>query len=181
VMMLRLQPFNSPPFHNVAECLDLARQLLEGLAFFHEHKITRLNFAPYNIGMDTGLLPVTAPNWDRSEYHVQYHLIDFSSAVRFQWGDAPEEEVGTPGWMTEPMKEFEQLGENGPVDMKELGMTLQSIFREMPAMDFLTPFLAQMTAYCPAARPTGPEALATLDKISAELPPEKIFERFPAA
>lgn len=28
-MMLRLQPFDSPPFQNVAECLDLTRQLLE--------------------------------------------------------------------------------------------------------------------------------------------------------
>lgn len=29
VMMLKLRPFSSPPFQNVAECLDFARQLLE--------------------------------------------------------------------------------------------------------------------------------------------------------
>lgn len=153
--------------------------------------------------MDTGLLPVTAPNWDRSEYHVQYHLIDLSGAIRFQGGDAPKGQLGAAGWMTEQMQELEELSDNEPADMKALGSSLQTIVREvrlswphsidrrasiltcslskMPEMDFLSPFLEAMTASCPAARPTAHEALAGLDKISAELPPEKIFERFSTA
>lgn len=48
----------------------------------------------------------------------------------------------------------------------------------MPGMSFLTPFLDSMTATAPMSRPTAVDALAHLDAISAELPPEKIFERF---
>ncbi|KAG8895038.1 hypothetical protein FRC00_008116, partial [Tulasnella sp. 408] len=119
VMMLKLRPFSSPPFQNVAECLDFVRQLLEGVAFFHDHKITRLNLRPENIGMDTGLMPITAANWDRSEHDVRYHLIDFSSAhhyIRDESTTVGKCDMGTPGWMTGEMLELEQLGEQMPED-----------------------------------------------------------------
>ncbi|KAG9011096.1 hypothetical protein FRB94_009239 [Tulasnella sp. JGI-2019a] len=161
VMMLRLQPFDSPPFQNVAEFLDLLRQLLEGLAFFHEHRITQLDFSPSNIGMDTGLLPVDAPNWDRSEHHVQYHLMDLSGAFHAS--------------KTQDLSDSERL------DVKALGSSLQGIFRKMPEMDFLSQFLASMTGPDAASRPSATEALARLDTMSANLPPEKIFERISLA
>ncbi|KAG9016639.1 hypothetical protein FRB90_002706 [Tulasnella sp. 427] len=179
IMMLKLRPFSSPPFHNVAECLDFTRQLLEGVAFFHEHKITHLNLRPENIGMDTGLLPITAANWDRSEHDVRYHIIDFSSARHFlpdETSNVGKCDMGTPGWMTGEMMELEQLSEGMPQDVKSLGTTLSEVFREHPELSFLDTLLCLMTARCPAARPTALEALGSLDEISAELPPEKLFE-----
>ncbi|KAG8904087.1 hypothetical protein FRB99_002287 [Tulasnella sp. 403] len=129
VMMHRLRPFNSPPFQSVAEALDFIRQLLEGLAFFHEHKISRLNLCPTNIGMDTGLLPVTAANWDRSEYNVRYHLIDFSTAYHSR-GKESKGQIGEAGWMTHEMVELDKLSEFQPDDIKTLGATLHDIFGE---------------------------------------------------
>lgn len=176
VMMLKLRPFSSPPFQNVAECLDFARQLLEGVAFFHEHKITGLNLRPENIGMDTGHMPLTAANWDRSEHDVRYHLIDFSSAHHCIRDESSDVDIGTRGWMTSEMFELEQLGEQMPEDVKALGSTLSEVFRELPEMAFLGTLLCVMTARSPTARPTALEALGSLDQISAELPPEKLFE-----
>lgn len=60
IVMQRLQPFDSPPFQNVAECLDLTRQLLEvSQRFFH------LRLDSSREPLSGSLLPVHSTNAQR--------------------------------------------------------------------------------------------------------------------
>lgn len=74
--------------------------------------------------MDTGLLPVTAPNWDRSEYNVQYHLIDLSTAVRDSLASA------------------EQEADSERDDIRQLGLSLQTILSKVRILHALARYIA---------------------------------------
>ncbi|KAJ1307695.1 hypothetical protein OPQ81_001785 [Rhizoctonia solani] len=59
----RLHDWWAVPFANTHDCIDYAKQILEGVAFLHEHNITNLAEAvrPHNIQMDVGLAPLAPP------------------------------------------------------------------------------------------------------------------------
>lgn len=103
IVMPHLREFRDPPFTRVSEVLDFAEQVLEGLAFLHEHEVA-LNMsydgfgraimmdasALYPQGYDPAkqyYLPGSrkwAPYRSRSDapQPVRYHFVDFSKAVR---------------------------------------------------------------------------------------------------
>ncbi|QRW18097.1 hypothetical protein RhiXN_03021 [Rhizoctonia solani] len=99
----RLHDWWTVPFANAHDCIDYAKQILEGVAFLHEHSITNLAEAvrPHNIQMDVGLAPLAPPSlspkpsgksasapatpaaepddlpsvaWTRADYPVRYYF-----------------------------------------------------------------------------------------------------------
>ncbi|KAH7341625.1 hypothetical protein B0J17DRAFT_266716 [Rhizoctonia solani] len=64
----RLHDWWSLPFANTHDSIDFAKQILEGVAFLHEHNITNLAEAvrPHNIQMDVGLAPMAPAHSPKS-------------------------------------------------------------------------------------------------------------------
>ncbi|KAG8761916.1 hypothetical protein FRC11_012278 [Ceratobasidium sp. 423] len=64
----RLHDWWALPFANTHDCIDYAKQILEGVAFLHEHNITNLAEAvrPHNIQMDVGLAPLAPAHAPKS-------------------------------------------------------------------------------------------------------------------
>ncbi|KAG8969454.1 hypothetical protein FRC03_002730 [Tulasnella sp. 419] len=160
LMILRLHPYNTPAFQNASDCIDFARQLLEGLTFFHENKITRVNFSPHNIGMDVGLAPISSAKWDRSEFPVRYYLASLSNAIHYDGRHTHDDHI------------VNYLRK----DIKSLGSTLRNIFGETRQLQFLSPLLNSMTASNAATRPTAHEALSILNTLCGSLAPQQKFE-----
>lgn len=79
--------------------------------------------------MDTGLLPVTSANWDRSEFHVQYHLIDFANAMHFKAPQPVGQDAKSNGSPVE--KECQEFNRLASIDVLELGSSLRQIFQEV--------------------------------------------------
>ncbi|CAE6480393.1 unnamed protein product [Rhizoctonia solani] len=106
----RLHDWWALPFANTHDCIDYAKQILEGVAFLHEHSITNLAEAvrPHNIQMDVGLAPLApahAPKssgksasapatpaseteglpsvaWTRADFPVRYYFTALSALHR---------------------------------------------------------------------------------------------------
>ncbi|CAE6519317.1 unnamed protein product [Rhizoctonia solani] len=127
----RLHDWWAIPFANAHDCIDYAKQILEGVAFLHEHDITNLAEAvrPHNIQMDVGLAPlapahspksggksVSAPvtpatetedlpsvAWTRADYPVRYYFTALNGLHRVQRSESEH--------VTDEDEEMEELTE----------------------------------------------------------------------
>jgi len=108
--------------------------------------------------MDTGPLDVNAPNWDRSDTDVRYHILGLSTAVHGI-------DVAGPGLATD--RGYIQ-------DVQGLGKTLTLVLCEIAETQFVNPLLDSMVGGSP---PQAAELLHFLDELTAALPPEDLFQR----
>ncbi|CAE7233904.1 unnamed protein product [Rhizoctonia solani] len=108
----RLHDWWTVPFANTHDCIDYAKQILEGVAFLHEHGITNLAEAvrPHNIQMDVGLAPLvphypkstsaSAPVtpasesvvWTRGDFPVRYYFTALTSLHRVRSTEQDDDE-----------------------------------------------------------------------------------------
>ncbi|CAE6478113.1 hypothetical protein ACGC1H_002742 [Rhizoctonia solani] len=121
----RLHDWWAVPFANAHDCIDYAKQILEGVAFLHEHDITNLAEAvrPHNIQMDVGLAPlapahspksggksVSAPAtpatesedlpsvaWTRADYPVRYYFTALNGLHRVRRSASDDSDHVTDG------------------------------------------------------------------------------------
>ncbi|CAE6437953.1 unnamed protein product [Rhizoctonia solani] len=143
----RLHDWWTVPFANTHDCIDYAKQILEGVAFLHEHNITNLAEAvrPHNIQMDVGLAPLapsslsskpsgksasapvtpaTEPDelpsvaWTRADYPVRYYFTALGAIHRVRRQGQEQ---------TEPEQEQDEEDE----EMLELTETLDSLSRQV--------------------------------------------------
>ncbi|KAF5386307.1 hypothetical protein D9757_008583 [Collybiopsis confluens] len=72
------------PFRLAWEALDCVRQLLEGLAFLHEHNIAHRDIRPENLMLDASSQCFSLTNpLDRIDTGVRYIFIDLGSSTKF--------------------------------------------------------------------------------------------------
>ncbi|KDQ14293.1 hypothetical protein BOTBODRAFT_348162 [Botryobasidium botryosum FD-172 SS1] len=130
----------------LSDALELVRQLLEGLTFFHANSVARVPTAPDNIRMDIGLAPTDVP-LDRAEFPVRYYFMDLADAgcferVRGEWkdilrtdADADEDELAEVAEEDEDQEECVSStdGEYDPYaeDIYDLGVMLQTTFKSV--------------------------------------------------
>ncbi|KZW02859.1 kinase-like protein [Exidia glandulosa HHB12029] len=81
-----------PPFYAIGEPIEMLRQCLEGLAYYHQHRVAHCDISSGNVVMNFGGF-YPGPSMDggrfftapfRSKFPVQYAFIDFGTAVKFE-------------------------------------------------------------------------------------------------
>jgi len=159
----------------VGDALELVRQILEGLAFFHANSIARVPMSPDNVRMDIGLAPTDVP-LDRGEFPVRYYFMDLNTAGCFEriggvWRDIlrtddDDDELE----LAEVAEEDEELPlspielEYDPYveDIYELGTMLETTFKSLPGNPLRT-LTASMTQREPSYRPSAESALESFE------------------
>ncbi|KAI0700983.1 kinase-like domain-containing protein [Cerioporus squamosus] len=188
LVMPYLRQCNDPPLTNVGEVIDLLDQMLEGLAFLHEHRIAHRDIAVQNVMMDArplypeGYHPVRqnyTPDamyrispLSRTDRPVRYYYIDFGLSVQFPPGAAPYV-VGDVGRDTDVPELSDTIPYNPfKVDVFALAnLFYKEFYQQYNSMDFMTELLVPMRQPQPEARPTIEEALSRWKEIKANLHP----------
>jgi len=135
--MQGLSEYNDPPFLTVAHYIDFFRQVLEGLSFLHEHRISGLNCSdPSSYMVDLSSAPrtlaplrddvnfVATPRFDRYAYPVRYYLVNFTKATRISTASTYSSYPMSAGRVPTP-SEFKK-------DVQECGMMFDKMLSEVP-------------------------------------------------
>ncbi|KAJ7359712.1 hypothetical protein DFH08DRAFT_846800 [Mycena albidolilacea] len=90
--MQRLVIFNQPPLQTVSNYIDFFRQVLEGLAFLHEHSIAQLScldLHSYMVDLGSTTSSDYVESFDRTRYPVRYYFTNLSNACEFEGRASP--------------------------------------------------------------------------------------------
>ncbi|KAI0356687.1 hypothetical protein OH77DRAFT_1589107 [Trametes cingulata] len=177
IVMPFLRPIDDPAFETIEDILDCGEQILEGLAFMHEHGVAHRDCAYQNVMMDAtalypeGFHPVfteslpdassSAPVLPRSSARVTYYFVDFGISTRFASKDAVELVLGDDG-LEDTVPELSKEVPYHPfmADIYILGALFRRTFLEKYSnLGMIAPIVAAMTAMEPTARPDASEAL----------------------
>ncbi|KAK7021514.1 kinase-like domain-containing protein [Favolaschia claudopus] len=158
-----------PPFDRAPSRFEMARQLLEGLVFMHEHYIAHGDIHPRNI------LWNHAPTHHELSRHSKFNFcmayIDFGGAVLFSADNrrSPGSGVRPPSAFAAPEQSLDQLYDVCAADVCMLGKVLQGEMEEgrkwygIPSEDTVyeryETLLAKMTCAKPEDRCTATAAL----------------------
>ncbi|KAJ3783960.1 kinase-like domain-containing protein [Lentinula aff. detonsa] len=175
------------PFRLVWEGLDFVRQVLEGLAFLHEHNIAHRDIRSENLMMDAAsqCFSATYP-CDRIDTPVRYLFIDLGSSTKFDEHRLVE---FRHGWHKEIPEIYEMDSEGNRVptrlydpfkgDVFVLGMVLDVYFGK--SISSLQPLFSFMQNSSPAHRPTASEALSLFHQYTNPLYTSRIHAVMPIA
>uniref|UniRef100_A0A8H8CK66 Protein kinase domain-containing protein n=1 Tax=Psilocybe cubensis TaxID=181762 RepID=A0A8H8CK66_PSICU len=172
------------PFRHVKEIVDVFEQVIQGVAFLHEHNIAHRDACNLNFMMDpTDVIPSSFHHGDnyyqpdgktRIEFkdrcsvsRVKYYIIDFEFANYFpnnklcvglygQQKDVPEMSRTVP---YDPFK----------LDVFQVGKLIEKFIKKYEGLDFLQPLFEAMTRQDPKTRPTAAEALDQLRQTVSSL------------
>ncbi|KAI9063420.1 hypothetical protein FKP32DRAFT_1572126 [Trametes sanguinea] len=177
MVMPWLRFVDNPPFETIGDALDFGEQLLEGLAFMHEHNVAHRDCAFQNVMMDAsaifpeGCHPISndflpdfsdlAPRLPRSAGRISYYLIDFGISSRFAHDDSPKVVLGRHG-LDGSVPELSDDAPYDPfkTDVYIAGSLLRQLFLEKYSnLDVLGPLVAWMTEADPDWRPPIYEGL----------------------
>lgn len=146
-----LRAYDSPQFDTVGEALDFIREMLEGLAFLHEHRVVHRDIRSDNYMMDvTGMYSERfhfgMPNrtYDlskpislfqerhRTVHWPKYCIIDFEHSKRYPLDDMPPLELPVfASDNTAPELYLEDVPSNPfPIDVYRFGNLLRMDFIE---------------------------------------------------
>ncbi|KIJ20445.1 hypothetical protein PAXINDRAFT_7683 [Paxillus involutus ATCC 200175] len=144
IVMPLLRPFNHPVFETVAEALDFMKQVLQGLKFMHDNRVSHGDCVAVNIMMDAKYL---CPNgWHpiaieetpdlkgilqhrkRSDVEVAYYFIDFGLSTRHPEGQTQFVTGGTARDRTVPEFKLEVPYDPFKADIFILGHMFQTEF-----------------------------------------------------
>lgn len=193
VMPLLREP-TDPDFLHVDDVLEFTDQVLEGLAFMHEHSIAHRDIAISNILMDgrplypDGWHPVrTGTKRDctarsipiyriASGEKIRYYIIDFGMSVYIPPG-VPRRILGNRGADREaPELSVHVPYDPFPTDVFILGNALRkAIDRPYFRVSFLRPLISAMVDPDPGARPTVEDALGHWREIRKQV---SVFQRY---
>ncbi|KAF9226771.1 hypothetical protein BS17DRAFT_806827 [Gyrodon lividus] len=181
IIMPLLRPFNYLVFESVAEVLDFMKQVLQGLKFMHDNRVTHGDCVAANIMMDAKYLcpygwhPIATEETrnlvgklyykNRSDVEVVYY-IDFGLSTLH-----PQEQTrfvtgGTGRDREVPEFQFEIPHDPFKADIFILGHMFQTEFlTKYRRLDNLEPLTRLMTAQSPDERPTAEDALKSFERI----------------
>ncbi|TEB23474.1 hypothetical protein FA13DRAFT_1739917 [Coprinellus micaceus] len=197
IVMPAFRPYNSPKFDSVGEALDFIRQMLEGFAFLHEHRVAHRNVIPRNIMMDaSGMYDAPFHVWKpkrkadlsghirpartRTESPPKYYIIDFGHSKQYDEADMPPSHPPTHAYADRTIPEIRGSQPCDPfrIEIYTVGNLIMTDFIQgtpldprQPAQrgfDFLLPLATAMTAAEPADRPSMQEALDTFNAIVSQ-------------
>ncbi|KAI0772833.1 kinase-like domain-containing protein [Trametes elegans] len=182
MVMPYLRPFNDPEFAMVGDVIEFVRQMLEGLAFLHSHRIAHRDIAALNIMMDgrplypNGHHPVNpglsqdilvelTPRL-RMDYPVDYFYIDFGLSARFAPEDSPYV-VGDVGRDAEvPELSFNKHYNACKADIYALGNLFDKEFHQQyHDTEFLMPLIECMKQEAPDLRPSADQLVRMFQPI----------------
>ncbi|KAI0351975.1 kinase-like protein [Trametes cingulata] len=188
MIMEYLRPFDDPEFIMIGDVVDFVTQMLEGLAFLHEHRVAHRDIAPLNVMMDGRALYPRGhhPVWTdcspdlieeltplpRLDHSVKYFYVDFGLSVRFPPG-TPTHVVGDVGRDAE----VPELSSTVPydafkVDIYALGNLFDKNFEQRyHSLHFLRPLIDAMKQGRPDRRPTASELVVMFENTRRTLNP----------
>ncbi|KAJ7186608.1 kinase-like domain-containing protein [Mycena filopes] len=195
LVMPRCREFTYPPFHCRNEFVEAMTQYMEGLQFMHDHNIAHFDIAPKNMVMDESRVIPNGSHFGHPRTHtgfygvfswkdrcsvapVDYYFIDFDLSSYHPEGKDTARRCQT-------LRTFRSIPELSdtipfnpfPVDIFQLGLTLQELIDAYPALEEFRAVANTMTATDPAARPTAGNAAAQLRTIATSMSPSKLSER----
>ncbi|KAJ7664368.1 kinase-like domain-containing protein, partial [Mycena polygramma] len=187
--------FNYPPFHCRNEFLEAMTQFLEGLQFMHDHDIAHFDIAPQNMIMDESRVIPKGSHFATPRTHTgfyglfswnnrctvgptSYFYIDFGLSLYYPNGKDAALHFGT----LRTFPTIPELSETVPynpfkVDIFQLGLTMQKLIDAYPDLEDFSSVASSMTAANPDDRLTPADALLSLQRIAATLPPSKLSEQ----
>ncbi|OSC97559.1 hypothetical protein PYCCODRAFT_1440077 [Trametes coccinea BRFM310] len=188
MVMQYLRPWNDPELVMIGDVVDFVSQMLEGLAFLHNHRVAHRDIAPQNVMMDgRSLYPHGHhPVWrDRSpdavedlvplpriDHPVKYFYVDFGLSVRFLPGQSSlvVGDVGRDASVPElsstvPYDAFK-------ADIYALGTFFeQELLQRYRGTEFLRPIVDSMKQREPARRPTANDLVDAFAKSRKSMNP----------
>ncbi|KAA1478170.1 hypothetical protein DENSPDRAFT_845355 [Dentipellis sp. KUC8613] len=199
IVMPLLREYDSPPFITVGEAVDFFGQIMEGLAFMHEHNTAHRDCCSANIMMDpTKMYPKSfhpiktdknrdlrgkAPHTTRTDCAPRYYLIDFGLSDRFdphsaRWPPVSVKTHGADRTAPELNHSPNELYDPFPTDIYYIGNVVRTDFLEKYSnLEFMDSLIGRMTAEDPHRRPGIHEALADFNNIRQSLSIVKLRSR----
>ncbi|KAF9226877.1 hypothetical protein BS17DRAFT_749073 [Gyrodon lividus] len=182
IVMPLLRPCNHPEFEIVAEVLDFMKQVLQGLKFMHDNRVTHGDCVTINIMMDAKYLcpygwhPIAVEDTrnfigklyhkNRSDVEVVYYFIDFGLSTLHPQGQTRFVTAQTGRDNEVPEFEFEIPYDPFKADIFILGHMFQTEFlTKYRRLEDLEPLTRLMTAQSPDERPTAEDALKSFERI----------------
>ncbi|KAJ3003796.1 hypothetical protein NUW54_g5122 [Trametes sanguinea] len=183
-----LRPWNDPEFIMIGDVVEFVSQMLEGLAFLHDHRVAHRDIAPQNVMMDgRSLYPHGHhPVWrDRSpdavedliplariDHPVKYFYVDFGLSVRFSPGQSTlvVGDVGRDASVPE-------LSSTVPYDAYKADIYALGTFFEKELLqtyrgtEILKPIVDSMKQREPARRPTANDLIDAFAKTRKSMNP----------
>ncbi|KZV68696.1 hypothetical protein PENSPDRAFT_609714 [Peniophora sp. CONT] len=181
MVMPFLRYFNSPDFQTVGEIIDFVDQILEGLAFMHEHGVAHRDCSMPNILMDgermypQGFHPVHsmvlpdgetwARPYTRSQVGVRYYFVDYGISSYFP-PDQPR------GFVTGNLGRDQDVPELSktvpydpfPVDIFTIGHVIRDeLYQKYSNVEFLHEIIVTAMQPDPRRRPAAAELLRLWD------------------
>ncbi|RXW20907.1 hypothetical protein EST38_g4933 [Candolleomyces aberdarensis] len=206
VVMPALRPYDDPEFDTVGEGLDFIRQLLEGFAFLHTHRVVHRDVRSENVLLDgakiysekwfpwepdrksdyTGRI---RPRHSRTESPPRYFIIDFGFSMHYAPEHMPPAEI--PLQTTDPsVPEFKNPTtpcDPFPIDVYTVGNLIRMDFIDgnpendayngRQGFEFLRPLTSAMTEEDPAKRITMEEAVLRFNEVVKGLSSWKLRSR----
>ncbi|KAI0676775.1 kinase-like domain-containing protein [Trametes maxima] len=189
MVMPFLRYVNRPPFETIEDMFECGEQILEGLAFMHQHGVAHRDCAYPNVMMDASALypqgfhPVYqefspniatyAPVLPRSSVPITYYLVDFGISTRFSVDEPVRLVLGKDG-IEDTVPE---LSDDVPYDPFKTDVYIAgALFREIFLNKFsnvgmIAPLVAWMTAPDPKMRPDISESLHAWRRIRKDTSP----------
>ncbi|KAF7323793.1 Protein kinase domain-containing protein [Mycena kentingensis (nom. inval.)] len=183
--------FDSPPFHCRSEFVEAMSQFLEGLEFLHENGICHGDIAPKNMLMGESTIVPRGSHFAAPLTHGgtsgifrwrkrcscpanAYFFIDFDHSLQFDSPDARNTALATGTYgrfvsnppeasLTVPFNPFR-------VDVFQLGIVMQNLINNYPALEIFRPVADDMMLADPFARPTPAASLAHLHRAANSIP-----------
>ncbi|KAF9238817.1 kinase-like domain-containing protein [Melanogaster broomeanus] len=183
IVMPILRPCTHPSFETVAEVLDFMKQVLQGLRFMHDNRVSHGDCVAANIMMDAKYLcpygwhPIATEETrnlignlyykNRTDVEVIYYFIDFGHSTLHPHGQTRF--ITGPGTARDkevPEFKFEIPYDPFKTDVFILGHMFQTEFLEKYGrLEDLEPLIRLMTAQSPDERPTAEDALKSFERI----------------
>ncbi|KAI0316829.1 hypothetical protein OF83DRAFT_1172513 [Amylostereum chailletii] len=168
--------FDRPWFPSMVEAMNAVCQVMEGVAFLHDHLIAYRDLFHDNIlhsGPDRGQWPQDDASLPR------YYIIDFETAIRFH----PESDAATRTVTGVPFTNVEAYRREAPPEMRsgkpycpfkadiwQLGSTFLCSFKRLDHISEILAVFFSMVANDPDSRPTAHAALRSLMELCRSIP-----------
>ncbi|PPR07268.1 hypothetical protein CVT26_012428 [Gymnopilus dilepis] len=168
--------YDLPWFGSIGNILEFMGQIIEGVAFLHEHHIAHRDLFFSNF-VSSWRSENEIPGGSDALFRTRYYIIDFEFAVCFAPDADPETRV-----VTGPPVSFDVYERPAPPEMRktapycpfkadvwQLGCAFLETFGHIEDIPLVIELLMQMRNSDPAKRPTVQEALDTLNQFRSSI------------
>ncbi|KDR67953.1 hypothetical protein GALMADRAFT_146693 [Galerina marginata CBS 339.88] len=169
-----------PWFNYMEEALEFMCQILEGVAFLHDHRVAHRDLFTSNFltSRRNGRVDPEVVHEANQLVRWRYYIIDFEWAVHFSPDSDPAEctVIGPPSpWSLYARPSPPEMRSNlaycpFKADVWQLGSTFLRCFRHLEGIPEIVNLLQLMRADHPGTRPTARNAVERLNSLRGELP-----------